>query len=60
MVKWYWVGQISSYSKSESFEIKNKKFELSDLSENFSIVVIDCMKFGNVTFLDWNIPFYGI
>ena len=54
------VGEIISYSKSESFEIKNKKFELSDLSENFSIVVIDCMKFGNVTFLDWNIPFYGI
>ena len=34
------VGEIISYSKSESFEIRNKKFELSDLSENFFNVVI--------------------
>ena len=35
------VGEIISYSKSESLKIENKKFELSDLSENFSNVVID-------------------
>ena len=34
------VGEIISYSKSESFEIRNKKFELLDLSENFTNIVI--------------------